>query len=95
MCRAGDDDDVRTRALWRFRRFVVLVENLTDDLLEQILHRDDARRPAVLVEHDRHVFLESLEVRQHLFDLARARHHMHRPHDRAQRKLSGRIAQNR
>ena len=59
-------------------RLVVLVEDLADDLLEQILHRHDARRAAVLVEHHRHVLLEPLEVGEHLLHLARARHHVHR-----------------
>ena len=78
------------------RRLVVLVENLADDLLEQILHRHEARRAAVLVEHDRHVLLESLEVGEHLFDLARAGHDVHRPHDRrAARTSSGVRAQHR
>ena len=48
---------------------VVLVANLADDLLEQILHRHDARGAAVLVEHDRHVLLAPLEIREHVLDL--------------------------
>ena len=70
--RARHDDEVRALALGMLRRLVVLVENLADDLLEQILHRHETRRAAVLVEHDRHVLLETLEVGEHLFDLARA-----------------------
>ena len=33
---------------------IVLVTDLADDLLENILHRDDADHHAVFVEHDRH-----------------------------------------
>src|SRR5215208_5217869 len=33
---------------------VVLVENLSDDFLEKIFHRDNARSSTVLVEHDCH-----------------------------------------
>jgi hypothetical protein len=49
---------------------IVLVENLAYDFLEKVFHRDDACRAAVLIEHDRHVLLEPLEVGKHVFDFA-------------------------
>ena len=71
------------RGLRVFRR-VVLVEDLTDDFLEQIFHRDDAGGSTVLVEHDRHVLLQPLEVGENLLDFARAGYDVHGPHDRRQ-----------
>ena len=41
---------------------VVLVGDLADDLLEQVFHRDETRRAAVLVDHDRHVELLGLHL---------------------------------
>ena len=43
---------------------VVLVANLADDLLEQILDRHEAGRPAVLVDDDRALRLLPLELLQ-------------------------------
>jgi hypothetical protein len=74
------------------RRFVVLVESLPDDLLEQIFHRDKTRRAAVLVEDDRHVFLETLEISEDAFNLACSGHDMERPHDGSQREVGRRGA---
>ena len=52
---------------------IVLVEDRPDDLLEQVLHRDQPRGAAVLVEHHGQVGLEPLHVGQHVLDLAGAR----------------------
>ena len=73
----------------------MLVENLADDLLQQVFHRHDARRAAVLVEHHGHVRLEALEVGQHFLHLARARHHVHRAHHVPHGEPARRIAQHR
>ena len=92
---AGDDDEVWALALGMLRRLVVFVEDLADDLLEKIFHRHESRRAAEFVEHDRHMLLEPLEVGEHFLDLARARHDVHGPHDRAQREIRRWGAENR
>jgi len=46
---------------------IVLIEDLADDLLEQVFHRHQAGRAAVLVEHDREMRLEALHVGEHIF----------------------------
>src|SRR5205823_14785916 len=74
--RAGDDDNVRAFTLRRFRRLVVLVEDLTNDLLAQIFHRHHARRTAVFIENDRHVLFQTLEIGEDLFDFPRAGLHV-------------------
>src|SRR4026208_1838554 len=43
---------------------VVLIANLADDLLEQILHADQAGGAAVLVDDDRHLRLAALHLLQ-------------------------------
>ena len=63
---------------------VVLVLDLADDLLEEVLDRDQARRPAVLVEHDRDVDLAPLELVQQVVDRHRLRDEDRRPEQRAQ-----------
>ena len=47
---------------------VVLVLDLADDLLEEVLDRDEAGRPAVLVEDDRDVDLLALEIVEQVVD---------------------------
>ena len=47
---------------------VVLVLDLADDLLEQVLDRDQSRGPTVLVEHDRDVHLAPLELMKQVID---------------------------
>src|SRR6476661_3072542 len=60
----------RLNRLLRVLGGVVLVENLADNLLEKIFHRDDAGSPAVLIENDSHVLLQTLEVGKHVLDFA-------------------------
>ena len=60
---------------------IVLVEDRPDDLLEQVLHRDQAGGAAVLVEHHGQVGLEPLHVGQHVLDLAGPGHEERRAHD--------------
>ena len=57
----GEPDDHRLLG-------VVLVLDLADDLLEQVLDRHEAGRPAVLVEHDRDVDLPPLELVEEVVD---------------------------
>jgi hypothetical protein len=52
---AWNDHLARSRGTCFWLGLIVLVENLADDLLQEVLHRHDARCAAVLVEHDRHV----------------------------------------
>ena len=48
----------------RLVRKIELVLDLADDLLEQVLERDDAFELAVLVDHDRHVLVRAPELGQ-------------------------------
>ena len=48
--------------------FVVLVPDLADQLLQNVLHRDDAAGAAVFVDHDGHVRLGLLELFEQLAD---------------------------
>src|SRR5207245_1543354 len=52
---------------------IVFVVDLTDDLLQQVFHGDEARGAAELVQHDREVDLLSLHVREHVLDFPRPR----------------------
>ena len=63
---------------------VVLVLDLADDLLEEVLDRHQARRAAVLVEHDRDVDLAPLELVEQVVDRHRLRHEHRRPQQRPQ-----------
>ncbi len=58
----GDPDDQRLLD-------VVLVLDLADDLLEEVLDRDQAGGAAVLVEHDRDVDLAPLQLVQEVVDV--------------------------
>ena len=74
---------------------VVLVLDLADDLLEQVLDRDQAGRSAVLVEHDRDVDLAALELVEQVVDAHRLGHEHRRPQERPQgRRLAGRALRN-
>ena len=67
------------------RRFfaVVLVLDLADDLLEQILDRDEAGRAAVLVDDDGDVHLALAQLGQQLVDALRLRDEVGRARDLA------------
>ena len=67
---------------------VVLVLDLADDLLEQVLDRDQAGRAAVLVEHDREVDLAPLELVEQVVDAHRLGHEHRRAQDRPQRRAA-------
>ena len=69
---------------------VVFVPDLADDLLEQVLHRDEARGAAVLIDDDRHVSLLPLQLLQQLGRALALRHEVRRPHQRGQRRLGAR-----
>ena len=69
---------------------VVLVLDLADDLLEEVLDRDQARRPAVFVEHDREVDLAPLELVEQVVDAHRFGHEDRRAEERAKRWPLGR-----
>ena len=58
---------------------VVLVGDLADDLLEQVLHRDETGGAAVLVDDDRHVELLGLHLAQQLGDALRLGHEVRGP----------------
>ena len=60
---------------------VVLVPNLADDLLEQILERDEAGRAAVFVDDDRHLDLPALEFLQQLRHALGFGHEHRRTHE--------------
>ena len=57
---------------------VELVLDLADDLLEQVLERDDPLHRAVLVDHDRHVLVRAAELLEHRRQVLRLRHHRRR-----------------
>ena len=59
-----DDHGVLVDLLDRFVRQVELVLDVPDDLLEQILERDDPLHVAVLVDDDRHVLVRAPELRE-------------------------------
>ena len=65
---------------------VVLVLDLADDLLEEVLDRDQPGGAAVLVEHDRDVDLAPLELVQEVVDRHRFGHEDRRPQERAERR---------
>ena len=56
--------------------------DLADDLLEQVLDRDEARRSAVLIEHDPDVDLAPLELVEEVVDRHRLRDVDRRPQQR-------------
>ena len=58
---------------------VVFVADLADDLLEQILDRDQARRAAVFVDDDRELGLLALELLQQLRHALGLGHERRRP----------------
>ena len=60
--RAVDPDVRLVEPLDRLVREVELVLDLADDLLEQVLERDDALHRAVLVDDDRHVLVRAPEL---------------------------------
>ena len=62
--RAVDAHRVVVDLLERLVRQVVLVLDLADDLLEQVLERDDALHRAVLVDDDRHVLVRARGTRR-------------------------------
>ena len=64
---------------------VVLVGDLADDLLEQVLHRDEPGGAAVLVDDDRHVELLGLHLAQELGDALRLGHEVRGPQALAHR----------
>ena len=68
---------------------VVLVLDLADDLLEEVLDRDQAGRPAVLVEHDRDVDLAPLELVEQVVDAHRLGHEDGRPEQGPERRPLG------
>ena len=67
---------------------VVLVLDLADDLLDHVLHGDQAGGAAVLVDHDGHVPLGDLHLVQQLVDRLRLGHVDRRPHQLAQVDLA-------
>ncbi len=64
---------------------VVLILDLADDLLEEVLDRDQAGGPAILVEDDRDVDLPPLELVEEVVDRHRLGHEHGRPQQRAER----------
>ncbi len=67
------------------RRPVVLVVDLADDLLEDVLERDDPGRAAVLVDHDREVAPDAPQVGEQVGEVAGLGHDEGRRHDRRDR----------
>src|SRR5687767_11180293 len=66
---------------------VVLVPDLTDDLLQQVLHGHQAGGAAVLVQDDRQLGLPALQVLQQLGHALALRHEIRGPHQRLQRRF--------
>ena len=59
---------------------VVLIGDLADDLLEDVLDRDQTGSAAVLINDDRHMHLLRLHVAQQLVDRLGLRDEVCRPH---------------
>src|ERR671934_122705 len=66
----------------RLVREVELVLDLPDDLLQQVLERDDPLEVAVLVDDDRHVLVRPPELGQQRREILRLGDDVRRPHDR-------------
>ena len=79
--RAVDADGVVADALDGLVRQVELVLDLADDLLEQILERDDPLHRAVLVDHDGEMLVRAPELREQGGEILRLGHHRDRPHE--------------
>ena len=62
---------------------VVLVDDLADELLDEVLERDQPGGAAVLVDDDRHVELLGLHLAQQLGHPLRLGHEVGRPHELA------------
>ena len=60
---------------------VVLIRDLAHDLLQQVLDRDQPRRRAVLVEHDRDVHAALLHLPEQVGDLLGLRDEVRLAHD--------------
>ena len=71
-------------------RLIVLVVDRPDDLLQQILHRDEAGRAAEFVQDDREVDLLALHVGQDVFHFTRARYEERRSGDVLHRRFRSR-----
>ena len=56
--------------------FVVLVEDISDDLLENVLHRDDAGKLTILIHHKFDVDLLGLHLLKKSVDIFRLRDEM-------------------
>ena len=69
------------RSIGRVRE-VELVLDLADDLLEEVLERDDPLHVAVLVDDDRHVLLLAPEVGEERGEVLRLRDDVRGPQDR-------------
>ena len=76
---AVDADRVVVDPLDRLVREVELVLDLADDLLEEVLERDDPLDVAVLVDHDRHVLVRPAELGEQRGDVLGLRHHRRGP----------------
>jgi len=72
---------------------VELVANLADQLLEQVLERDEAGRPAVLVHHDGQVELLGLELAEQRVGPFRLGHEVGRVQASAKVEVRGQAAQ--
>ena len=68
-----------------WRRPIVLVVDLTDDLLEDVLEGDDAGGAAVLVDDHREVGADPTQVGEEVGQVSRLRHDEGRRHDRGDR----------
>ena len=77
--RAVDAHAAVLEPLDRLVRQVELVLDLADDLLEQVLERDDPLELAVLVDHDRHVLVRAAELGQQRGQVLRLRDDVRRP----------------
>ena len=80
--RAVDADVRLVDPLDRRVRKVELVLDVADDLLEEVLERDDPLHVAVLVDDDRHVLLLAAEVGEERGEVLRLRDDVRGPHDR-------------
>lgn len=74
-------------APWGGGHLIVFVVDRSDNLFEQVLHRDEPSGAAKLIEHDREMSFLPLHVGQHVFDLPRAGNEERRAGDVLYRSL--------
>ena len=88
--RVGDEGAVRLAHDRRHCVLVVLVGDLADDLLDDVLDRDEAVGAAIFVDHQRQMDARRLHARQQIDRPHRGRHEQDFAHDLGRRQRHAR-----